>query len=72
MSKTNGLQHLFILWITDKFHQNLLELMDSNINLENSRRVLEKFFLDINPTDTAVSHRTAHHHFLLELSDNWK
>jgi hypothetical protein len=57
-NKTN----LFIFKITDDFQLNLLNPTVRNISQSNSRRVLEKFFLELD--------MTAHQQFFLELSMN--
>jgi hypothetical protein len=48
----------------------LLDLTDKNTSQENSRKVLEKFFLELDPNDSAVSLKTAHHQFFSELFTN--
>ena len=49
---------------------NLLDPTDRNISQENSRRVLEKFFLELDPTDTEVSLKPTHSQFFSELLNN--
>ena len=56
---------LFILRIIDKFQLNLLDTTDRNISQENLRRVLQKFFLELDTTDTEVSLKPTHLQFFL-------
>jgi hypothetical protein len=48
---------------TEKFQLKLLDPTDRNISQENSSRVLDKFFLELDPTNTAVSLKTAYKKF---------
>ena len=49
---------------------DLLDMADRNISHKNLRRVLEKFFLELDPTDTTVSLKTASKQFFSELFYN--
>ena len=48
----------------------MLDPTDGNISQENLRRVLEKFFLELDPSNTALLLRTAYKQFFTELSTN--